>query len=160
MDPGCAPSRRRTHVAARCYRCTTRVATIFLQNVQKPPEKVYRRARIRCATRRPCHCSELVTFWFFTKSDAENRQLTCQKNAEIQKITNSQENFVCAADRLVRTLLVDRPPGSTRRARADVAVWVPGGAFTSKQCALLGAHEKSRSTWLRLPIKTLGEGSI
>jgi hypothetical protein len=33
-------------------------------------------------------------------------------------------------------------------------------AFTSKQCALLGAHEKSRSTWLRLPIKTLGEGSI
>src|ERR1017187_9143098 len=63
MDPGCVTSRRRTHVAARCYRCTTRVATIFLQNVQKPPEKVYRRARIRCATRRPCHCSELVTFF-------------------------------------------------------------------------------------------------
>src|ERR1019366_7219641 len=98
----------------------------------KTARKVYRRARIRCATRRPCHCSELVTFWFFTKSDAENRQLTCQKNAEIQKITNSQENFVCAADRLVRTLLVDRPPGSTGRAGADVAVWVPGGAFTSK----------------------------
>src|SRR5664279_1090663 len=76
------------------------------------------------------------------------------------KITHPQENFVCAADRLVRTLLVDRPPGPPRRARADVAVWVPGGAFTSKQCALLGAHEKSRSTWLRLPIKTLGEGPI
>src|ERR1022692_2758836 len=89
-----------------------------LEKCAKTARKVYRRARIRCATKRPCHCSELVDFWFFTKSDAENRQLTCQENAEIQKIRNSQENFVCAADRLVHTLLVDRQPGSTRRARA------------------------------------------
>src|ERR1017187_8014044 len=39
MDPGCVTSRRRAHVAARCYRCTTRVATIFLENVQKQPER-------------------------------------------------------------------------------------------------------------------------
>src|ERR1022692_5314256 len=39
MDPGCVTSRRRAHVAARCYRCTTIVATIFLQNVQKPPKR-------------------------------------------------------------------------------------------------------------------------
>jgi hypothetical protein len=26
-----------------------------------------------------------VTFWFFTKSDAENRQLTCQKTRKFKK---------------------------------------------------------------------------
>src|ERR1035438_2486116 len=39
MDPGCVTSGRRAHVAARCYRCTTIVATIFLQNMQKQAER-------------------------------------------------------------------------------------------------------------------------